>query len=461
MNYLIKILADAVRDADCHHYSNYPGFHSNELHKALAATVTSSDEKNAFAYAWGCSMVGARAMVSFKNVGLNDAADAFLGAHFTGCRAGLVLILFDDCDIQHSQNRIDVRPYFSIYGGLWFEPRNLVEVYELTKKSFEYSEQFQIPVVIRITNILFDMGMCQSPPEIARTKEKAPLLPPLKRENDFSPYVVHPSEAKRMERELAVKNQRISEFVETLYADVTECSTDIVMGAKRNIRVEKPFRLFTLPLPQNKIKELYSNIPRGDISVYEHGPTPFITQQIDQILSGAGCRYNNMEPDTKFRPKYHNYSFMEKLFSGIRTLSDTIVCGDLGNFTMDPHRTLQLCLCYGVSTAVAMGVAEAAKDQYHTVCVTGDAAYLHSGQQCLYEMVERHVNVSVFVLENGGALGTGGQSIPGDLYKHPAEVRLFELDYASATESYLHSFVFDLPTDGINLVIIHTHEVKY
>ena len=112
MNYLIKILAEAIQDADCQHYSNYPGFHSNELHSALGATVTSTDEKNAFAYAWGCSMMGKRAVVSFKNVGLNDAADAFLGAHFIGCRAGLVLVLFDDCDIQHSQNRIDVRHYF-------------------------------------------------------------------------------------------------------------------------------------------------------------------------------------------------------------------------------------------------------------------------------------------------------------------------------------------------------------
>ena len=180
-----------------------------------------------------------------------------------------------------------------------------------------------------------------------------------------------------------------------------------------------------------------------------------------QILSGAGCCYNNMVPDAKFRPKYHNYSFMEKLFSGIRALSDTIVCGDLGNFTMDPYRTLQLCLCYGVSPAVAMGVAEAAKDQYRTVCITGDAAYLHSGQQCLYEMVERNVNVSVFVLENGGALGTGGQAIPGDLYNHPRGVRLFDIDYATATEEELRSFVFDLPTDGINLIIIHTHEEKH
>lgn len=88
MNYLIQAIADGITDAGCTHYANYPGFHANELHAALNSPYTSCDEKNAFAFAWGCSMAGERAVVSFKNVGLNDAADAFLGALFVGCRAG-------------------------------------------------------------------------------------------------------------------------------------------------------------------------------------------------------------------------------------------------------------------------------------------------------------------------------------------------------------------------------------
>ena len=460
MNNLIKILAEAVQDAGCQHYANYPGFHANELHAALGASVTSTDEKNAFAYAWGCSMMGESALVTFKNVGLNDAADAFLGAHFTGCRGGLVLILFDDCDIQHSQTRIDVRPYFSIYGGLWLEPRHLADAYEQTKNAFEYSERFQIPVVVRITNILYDMGMTTAVmPEIHRSKAERSMFPELERRSDSSPYVVHPSEAWRMERNLIAKKSDIADFVETLYDDAAY-STDIVMGAKRNIRVKKPLRLFTLPLPQKKIQALFSKVDREVLHVYEHGPTPFIKQQIDQILSAPGCQYHNMEPDSNLHPKYHNHTYMEKLFSGIRDVTGAIVCGDLGNFTMDPGRTLHLCLCYGVSVAVAMGVADTNRGKRKTFCITGDAAYLHSGQQCLYEMVERKVDVTVFVLENGGALGTGGQHIPGNLSNHPEEVRVFELDYGSMSEKDLHGFVSDLPEQGVNLVIVHTHEEK-
>ena len=142
MNYLVKALSEGIADAGVRHFANYPGFHSNELHAALDATVTSTDEKNAFAFGWGCSMAGARAAVTFKNVGLNDAADAYLGAHFVGCRAGLVLFLFDDCDIQHSQNRIDVRPYSLVYGGLWLEPRSVPEAYRFARDAFGLSERF-------------------------------------------------------------------------------------------------------------------------------------------------------------------------------------------------------------------------------------------------------------------------------------------------------------------------------
>ena len=51
MNYLVKALSEGIADAGVRHFANYPGFHSNELHAALGAGVTSTDEKNAFAFA--------------------------------------------------------------------------------------------------------------------------------------------------------------------------------------------------------------------------------------------------------------------------------------------------------------------------------------------------------------------------------------------------------------------------
>lgn len=460
MNELVRAFSEGILDAGVRHYANYPGFHSNELHDALGAMVTSTDEKNAFAFAWGCSMVGERAAVSFKNVGLNDAADAFLGAMFAGCRAGLVLFLFDDCDIQHSQNRFDVRPYFLVHGGLWLEPRSVPEAYRFARDAFAWSEQFEVPVVVRATNILWDQGLSPS------SWERAPLPPkrfePLRRLANSSPYVVHPSEARRMEESLARKNAAIEEFVESLAPpiDPSGTSSTIVFGARRGVADPHALRLCTLPPPAHALCAFAAGRAASELTTYEHGATDFAAKLVDEALAAREARTirRNMGPAAGFRPKYHNNAFMEKLFSAFRSIPGSIVCGDLGSYTMDPARTLQLCLCYGVSPAVAMGVAESAPQGTRVFCITGDGAYLHSGQACLHEMAARQISASVFVLENGGTLGTGGQPIPGDLCAIPACVRLGEIDYADCSSEELRAYVASLPNAGINLTIVHTHE---
>ena len=454
-NYLVKALSEGIQDAGVRHFANYPGFHSNELHAALGARVTSTDEKNAFAFGWGCSMAGERAAVSFKNVGLNDAADAYLGAHFVGCRAGLVLFLFDDCDIQHSQNRIDVRPYSLIYGGLWLEPRSVPEAYRFARDAFGLSERFGLPVTIRVTNILWDQGLV--PSEWDRAPLPTRRFDSVERETDVSRWVVHPSEARRMEAELARKNAEIAQWVESAHADQPRECDSVIAGARRGVSARSPFRTCTLPLPAEAIRRVFAGRSRPD--VYEHGPTPFVAERVDAILDDSPrCPRHCMAPVAALRPKYHCRDGMEKLFAAIRSVPDALVSGDLGGYTMDPARTLQFCLCYGVAPAVAMGLAEASPEGRRIFCIAGDGAYLHSGQACLHEMAARAVNVSVFVFENGGTLGTGGQWIPGDLGARPASVRFHELDLAAETPEGLRAFVDALPRDGVDLTIVHTHE---
>ena len=457
MNNLVRALAEGISDAGVCHFANYPGFHSNELHAALGATVTSTDEKNAFAFAWGCSMAGERAAVSFKNVGLNDAADAYLGAHFAGCRAGLVLFLFDDCDIQHSQNRVDIRPYFLVYGGLWLEPRSVPEAYRFARDAFALSERFGLPVTVRVTNILWDQGLLPSSWE--RAKDAPPAFPAVVRRGDASPWVVHPSEAWRMEADLARKNRAIADFVETLHADQPAEPDALIAGARRGVAARAPFRACTLPLPAQAIRRAFAGRPRPD--VYEHGPTPFVAERVDAILDESPrCPRHGMPPPAALRPKYHCRDNMEKLFSALRAVPGALVAGDLGGYTMDPSRTLHFCLCYGVAPAVAMGLAESSPGT-RVFCVIGDGAYLHSGQQCLHEMVARGASATVFVLENGGTLGTGGQPIPGDLRIRPAHCHFAEADYAALSAADFARLVAELPADGVNLVIVHTHENEH
>ena len=462
MNNAILALKNAVEDAGAEFFANYPGFHSNEMFDGQNGMVTSVDEKTAFAYVWGCSLAGKRSVISFKNVGLNDAADAFLGAHFVGCHAGLVLVLFDDCDIQHSQNKVEVRSYFDIYGGLWFEPKNVKDIYTMTWEAFGLSERFELPVVIRITNILYDLGMDPKTEGSWERKKCEPvLLQPITRLPDSSPYVVHPSQAKQQEQRLAEKNKRIAEFIDGYYDEwksVVEPPSQLICGAKRNVIEKCALHINTLPGPWDELRRIYSGKTADTVTVYEHGANPYMLDKISAILTGVSLKSEIMTPMRGIKFKYHNNTAMEKLFLPLREVEDSIVVGDLGSYTMDPHRTIMASLCYGTAIATAMGFADALPDR-NIFAITGDAAYLHSGQSCLWELEERRVRLSIFVFDNGGAQGTGGQRIPGDLRSHPPGIRLCEYDYQRMSVDDFRNVIYDnLRCKESTLNIIHIRE---
>jgi TPP-dependent indolepyruvate ferredoxin oxidoreductase alpha subunit len=84
---------------------------------------------------------------------------------------------------------------------------------------------------------------------------------------------------------------------------------------------------------------------------------------------------------------------------------------------MDPAQTVDACLCFGAGVAVAMGCSLTASSESlgPVFCVTGDSDFLHSGQACLEEAIQRRSRFVTVVLDNGGARSTGGQSLPGTI----------------------------------------------
>src|SRR3990170_3332761 len=96
-----------------------------------------SNEKTAFEDALGVSMVGKRALVTMKHVGLNVAADAFLNAANLKINGGLVLCVADDPGMHSSQNEQDSRFYADFAYVICFEPRHQQEIYEMIKEAFD------------------------------------------------------------------------------------------------------------------------------------------------------------------------------------------------------------------------------------------------------------------------------------------------------------------------------------
>jgi len=139
----------------------YPGTPSTEIMEYVqgsrqAAELNihrqwSANEKTAMEAAIGMSYAGKRAMVCFKHVGLNVAADAFINASITGVNGGLIVVSADDPSMHSSQNEQDSRFYgkFSMIPIL--EPSNQQEAYDMAYAGFELSERLNVPVLIRIT----------------------------------------------------------------------------------------------------------------------------------------------------------------------------------------------------------------------------------------------------------------------------------------------------------------------
>ena len=139
----------------------YPGTPSTEITEFIQGhplakegnvhRIWSCNEKTAMEGALGMSYAGKRAMVCFKHVGLNVAADPFMGSAMTGANGGLVIASCDDPSMHSSQNEQDSRFLGAFAMIPVFEPSNQQEAYEMTRAAFDYSEKRGIPVMMRLT----------------------------------------------------------------------------------------------------------------------------------------------------------------------------------------------------------------------------------------------------------------------------------------------------------------------
>lgn len=443
---LIQNLAFGFQEGGIGSSFNYPGFHANELHDALGGGPTSINERTAYAMAWGYSLASGRALVSFKNVGLNDAADPFLASVQLGCNGGLVLALFEDCDLQHSQNRMDSRPYFDFFGGLWFEPRTLSEARNIARDSFRLSETFSVPVVIRLTNILYHHPGPAIPP--APPQPQGPELRPFHR--NPARWLAHPTHAAAQEKQRIARQTNIQDWVETRFeSDPTHSATPsrILFGAPRDVPVTDAIRLDTLPLPMQGLRtRLKSDQP---LPVYEHGH-PYVAEKLRGLHAPAFPAHSMN--NCRLRFKHHNRDACEPLYSILRENPNRCRIGDLGEYTRDPQNTLDACLCYGASVAVAGGF-KLARPEMSVWAVTGDGAFAHAGSTALEELQSRNLPVRIIVMDNGGCRGTGGQSVPGGICRLEGFQNVFRISWPEIPSQ--RDFLATEPMNGPELILLH------
>lgn len=424
----INLIAKGLRKhnndivAFCH-----PGFHASDIADRLKGKIC-INEKIAYEAAWGCSQNGFPAIVTFKNVGLNDAADPFLNSHLTGSgKGGLVVILLEDLLANGSQSSQDSRFISKINGGLWLEPIDIESLINYSEHALGISRRFDLPVVIRITNAMLESEVKTFGNKILFStkdynRQKSPVYKTLS--------VVHPVNARSQLEILNLKNKDIQAFIDKKYKPLSRSKFDtIIFGpAYSAIFTPNTINISTIPMPT--LNNFSKSITLWDTGRY------FLKNCISENLCQLKMKTHNLNTecigagDYIFCDKYLHF------FTQLKALGYTLV-GDLGEYTMDRERLVDKCLCFGSSPAVGCGFLYANKDS-KVVCITGDGAFFHSGKNSIPQALKDKLNLKIILIDNGGSMGTGGQVIPGDI---PCGIEVYNTDKSKLADFNIRLFL--------------------
>jgi indolepyruvate ferredoxin oxidoreductase alpha subunit len=457
-----EAIARGALDAGISGAYAYPGTPSTEVFETVhnlngrnglgVHARWSANEKVAMEEAVGMSYAGRRAMVSFKHVGLNVAADPFVNAAIAGAHGGLVIVVADDPSMHSSQNEQDSR-FFADFAHIpCFEPASQQEAYDMTREAFDVSERFHVPVMLRVTTRLAHSR------SIVKTAPPRPQNPP-QWVPDPSNFTLLPSNARRAYQQLLDKQQEfraMSTFhaVNTLTLSgqgrpgIIACG--IAWGYVREALGEdvsgyNTLRVGVYPIPVASVQNLVQ--ASSDVLVLEEGyplverllvglggPPP---RPVHGRLDGTLPRAGELTPDNVMKalgrpvptglvapqvdavvrprppllcdacPHRDSYAAIN---AALADHPQARVMGDIGCYTLGyykPYSAIHSCLAMGASISMAAGASHAGMRP--VLCVIGDSTFTHSGMTPLLDAAREDTDMTVFILDNSIVAMTGGQ----------------------------------------------------
>jgi indolepyruvate ferredoxin oxidoreductase, alpha subunit len=453
-----EAIAQGAIDAGISGVYAYPGTPSTEIMEYIqnqSGTTKheihcrwSANEKTALEAALGMSYAGKRAIVCMKHVGLNVAADPFMNSALTGVNGGLIVVSADDPSMHSSQNEQDSR-FFGKFAMIpVLEPSNQQEAYDMVHSGFALSEEFKVPVMLRITTRL-----AHSRTGIIRANGRGQnklSLPP-----DLHQFILLPANARVRYKHL-LKLQPVLEekslsfgfnqFIngEDHQMGIIACGIaynyvmENTIGAKLKIPILK---ISQYPVPKSLIQQMVSVCKT--ILVFEEG-YPFLEEQlvgyINYGITIKGRLSGDIPRDGELNPGLVSQALglqashviqppdivanrppqLCKGCSHIDTylaLNDAVlkynpgsVFSDIGCYTLGalpPFNSINTCVDMGASVTMAKGAADAGL--LPAIAVIGDSTFTHSGMTGLLDCVMENSPVTIIISDNETTGMTGGQ----------------------------------------------------
>ncbi|MGN0677144.1 MAG: indolepyruvate ferredoxin oxidoreductase subunit alpha [Ruminococcus sp.] len=444
-----EAFARGLYEAGCTIASSYPGTPSTEITEFVAKydevyAEWAPNEKVAVETAIGASIAGARSFSAMKHVGLNVAADPLYTISYSGVNGGLVIAVADDPGMHSSQNEQDSRHHAIASKVMMIEPSNSSECKEFAKTAFELSENFDTPVIVRLST---RVSHSQSIVELCEREEK-PLKKYIK---NPSKYVMMPAFARPRHVFVEERLQKLTEYAETSPLNRVEISENAEFGviasgavyeyAKESLGNKASFlKLGTInPMPVKLIQDFAKKydkiyvIEELDDIIETHcrkiGITNIIGKElfgfcgelsqtiIAEKILGIKPEYAEFPENVPVRPPVMCAGCPHRgLFYCLSKLKVT-VSGDIGCYTLGasaPLSAMDTTICMGASVSALHGFNKARGEEAErkSVAVIGDSTFMHSGMTGLVNIAYNSTNSTVIILDNSITGMTGHQQNP-------------------------------------------------
>ncbi|MEO0088153.1 MAG: indolepyruvate ferredoxin oxidoreductase subunit alpha [candidate division WOR-3 bacterium] len=442
-----EAVARGAYEAGCLVACAYPGTPSTEILEEISKYKEiycewSVNEKVALEVALGAALAGARSLCAMKHVGLNVASDPLFSSAYIGVNGGFIIVTCDDPGMHSSQNEQDNRFY-----GLFAKipvicPSDSQEAKDLTIKAFEISEEFDIPIILRMTT---RVSHCKSVVSLGERIEKE--IRGYKK--DVSKTNLLPQFAKRRHILLEEKIEKLKEYSNNFsYNRFEKGNSDLLIIADgvayqyaKEVFKDASFLKLTMvyPFPDKLVREICQNYK--EIIVVEE-VDPFIELMVRSLgfkVKGKDYlpKFDELNPDKlkvfikreiKEEVKTDNLPRRPPaLCPGCPHIGtfyllqkkDYIITGDIGCYTLGalaPHYAMDTCVCMGASITLACGIEKVNKrinDERPIIAVIGDSTFFHMGLPGLLNMVYNKCNIILFILDNETTGMTGHQDHPG------------------------------------------------
>lgn len=455
-----EAIARGAWEAGVRFAAAYPGTPSTEILENLSTyrdidAQWSPNEKVALEAAVGAAIAGGRAFASMKHVGLNVAADPFFTVAYSGVNAGLVIVTADEPGQHSSQNEQDNRNFARHAKVPMLEPADSQECKDMVKLAFEMSEEYDCPILIRVTTrVCHSKGLV----ELCEKVEK-PIVPYVK---NAKKYVDVPANArirrleveKHMDALKEFSNNTELNFVEDNGKDIGVITSGMCYNYAKEVFENNANYLkigFSFPLPMGKIAEFCKGLKK--VYIIEENDE-FIEEAVKMVGFG-NIAYGKFDPNGKrffhfcgeltadvirsavtgeeFKPMDFDRSKIiarppalcagcphRGFFYEVGKRKNVVVSGDIGCYTLafaPPYNAMDFNCCMGASISSGNGAQkifnQVPGNDKRVVSVLGDSTFFHSGITSLLDVVYNRGNNITVILDNRITGMTGHQQNPG------------------------------------------------